>query len=148
MANKKITQLTDIGTTINEGDLLHVIDDPDGSPINKKMSIGNLFGNVPGLLNLKQDPEVKNSGTSGVISTEKIITNIETLAPSTFDLGDGTQGQLKFIIMTGYGGDGVISPTNLLGATTITMQALGQSILLLWSGGSWVVISSYGAIIA
>ncbi len=62
MADKKITALTDLGSgNIAAADLLHVIDDPSGTPINKKISVQSFFANVPNSV-------VVNPGASGSVT--------------------------------------------------------------------------------
>ena len=47
MADKKITQLTDLGDGLASVDLFHVVDDPSGTPINKKITAQDVFNNIP-----------------------------------------------------------------------------------------------------
>jgi hypothetical protein len=147
MANKKITQLTDIGTTVSSVDLLHIIDDPSGSPINKKLSIGNLFENIPGLLNLAQTPETITS--SGVMGIDKVISLISSGASNiTSTLANGGTGQLKFIVMTvDGGGDVTITPTSFINGTSMVFDSVGDSVLLLYTASGWAIISNNGVTI-
>ena len=54
MADKKVTQLTDLGDGLAAVDLFHVVDDPSGTPINKKISAEDVLNNIPSWLGLTQ----------------------------------------------------------------------------------------------
>ena len=54
MADKKITALTDIGTSIASADVWMVIDDVAGTPTNKKMSVSNFTPYLPYYLGFKK----------------------------------------------------------------------------------------------
>ena len=48
MADKKITALTVMnGSEVSATDILHVVDDPSGTPVNKRLAISSLFENIP-----------------------------------------------------------------------------------------------------
>jgi|LWDU01.1.fsa_nt_gi hypothetical protein len=149
MANKKITQLTDIGSSVATEDLLHIIDDPAGSPVNKKITIANLFENIPSLIKFTQTPQVVIA--DGSISVISVVTEVRTTAvPLNLTLADGSLGQLKFITMTvDGGGNCTITPTNFNNtATTIVLDSVGDSLLLMFVANKWTIISHNSAIVA
>lgn len=84
----------------------------------------------------------------GAINVTTYATTITTTGADAFTLADGTAGQRKLITMIVDGGDATITPTNLLGYTTITMGDVGDAVELVFVGTKWVVVSNQGCVLA
>ena len=83
MADKKVTQLTAL-TSPNDEDLLLLVDDPNGTPVNKKITVKSMFGAVPSKTAISGTLSVSSNGTfSGsntVFSSNVVVTG--TTRPS------------------------------------------------------------------
>ena len=132
MADKKITALTDLGTALADADLFHVVDDPSGTPINKKISAANVFNNIPTFLGLAQASEaITADASSQVANITSAVTEVDaTSAVGNLSLADGAEGQIKTFINVSTSGTNnvVITPTNLRGGATITLNAEGETV--------------------
>ena len=150
MADKKITALTDLGNAIASEVLLHVIDDPSGNPVNKKISVANFFNNIPTFVALDGTPHLCDT-TSEAIDVTTSITHINTTAGAHAGaMADGVNGQIKILTMIVKGGsnNSVVTPANLTGGSTITFDAVGDTATCVFTNNSWVVIALNGAVVA
>lgn len=95
---------------------------------------------------LMSKTESIGAGTGGAIDVVSSISELATDAGGdAFQLADGTEGQLKFIILkTDGGGDAVITPANPGGYTNITMADAGDSVTLMFTNGKWYVVGFGG----
>lgn len=91
------------------------------------------------------------SGAGAVNITTLATAFTSTATGNALTLADGAQGQLKTIIYVAEaaGGDtGVLTPTNLGSGTTITFNAVGDSVTLQFAGTDWWVVGFRGAVVA
>ena len=91
------------------------------------------------------------SGPGAVNITSLATAFTSTAAGNALTLADGAQGQLKTIIYVAEaaGGDtGILTPTNLGSATTITFNSVGDAVTLQFAGTDWWVVGFRGAAVA
>tara|TARA_Y100000361_G_scaffold50414_1_gene43842 strand:+ start:252 stop:713 length:462 start_codon:yes stop_codon:yes gene_type:complete len=149
MADKKVTQLTDLGNALASVDLFHVIDDPSGTPINKKVSAENVFHNIPSWIGMAQSSQslTSDGSTALAIDVTSAVTEINgTSGIATCSLADGSNGQVKVIINTAASGTytQTITPTNLRGYTSVLLNAPGETVTLMFKNSNWNIIGGNG----
>jgi len=157
MADKKITALTDLGDALAAGDLFHVVDDPSGTPINKKVAAEDVFNNIPSWLALKQTSQsiTGDGSTSTAINLTTAITEVNATsaaAPCTLAAAS-TDGQIKTILNVSTSGTNAvtITPTNLnattgggSAATNIVLNAPGETVTCMYKSSKWYIIAGNG----
>ena len=155
MADKKITALTDLGDALASVDLFHIIDDPTGTPINKKVTAEDVFNNIPSWLGLKDTPQSitgDGSTTSAISVTESTTLINATAANAPCTLEDGADGQIKIIINNSTGGTNAVGITpanfNAGSGTRVDIDAPGRSVMLMFKDSKWNVIGGNGQVVS
>ena len=153
MADKKITQLTDLGDGLASVDLFHIVDDPSGTPINKKITAEDVFNNIPTWIGFNSTSQsiTGDGSTSSAIEITNPVTEVNaTSAAAPVTLADGANGQIKIILNVSTGGTNAvtITPSNLRGGTTITLNAPGESVQCIFKNSNWNVIGGHNFTVA
>ena len=93
---------------------------------------------------------VQSLSGAGAVDLTNLITEVTTTGADALTLADGTtSGQVKIINMIVDGGDGTLTPTTFANGTTITFDAVAESVTLVWNSTiGWVATSVQGATIA
>ena len=152
MADKKITALTALGTGIAGEDLFHVIDDPSDTPVNKKITVDNVFGYIPSLIALNQTPQALSG--AGAVNITTAITHVTTAAGAsalTLTNTSVKNGMIKIITCVTAGGG--VSTLTITGAASssfdvVLFDAVGESLTLINTNSTWVVLAINGATIS
>ena len=144
MADKKITALN-ASTALSTDDLFHVVDDPSGSPTNKKITTTNVFSKIPTYLGLAATPATFTSGAIDVTTPISFLSATGTVA---YTLAAGTAGQIKTLVCTVAASTpvGVLTPVASAndGYNTITFNAVGETATLLYVNSGWMILALGG----
>jgi len=155
MADKKITALTAVAdSAIGADDLLHIVDNPGGTPVNKKMTIAQLFSNVPNAIAVD---DITVLTAAAVNLSTSFVTDFNGgafTAQQAFTLDDGSYtGQLKIIYMSTYHAssyNAVVTIATPLSASldVLTFNAQGDAAILIWNGSLWITLAHNSVAIA
>ena len=144
MADKNIRALTDLSTGIAGADLLHVIDDPTGTPINKKVSVTNFINNLPSFIGFSNSVENITDGIQAAVGITTAVTLLASSGSNTATtLADGTViGQIKIIVHDVDGGNSILAVTDALGFADLDFVDDGDTAMLMWTGTTgWALLS-------
>ena len=155
MADKKISALSLVSDTdIGADDLLHIVDNPGGTPVNKKMTIGQLFQNIPTHLAV-DDITTLTTTKDDLASSFATFIDISAVqsADVNFTLNNGTDvGQLKVIVAStepagSFRATIDVTSWGYSADTTdqIILDTRGESVVCMWSGTHWFPIANNSA---
>lgn len=139
----KVTD-NNIETTRSNDDLVLV---PNGTGAVDARANVNVAGNVTATGMFVGGVDTRTG--PGAISLTTLTTEIVTTGTNdALTLANGTLGQLKILVMKTDGGDGIITPATFANGTNITMDAVLDSVTLVYGSTGWVVLAAQNVAIA
>lgn len=92
---------------------------------------------------------VQTLAAAGAVDLVTLTTRIDSAGAIALTLADGTNGQMKIIVMGTDGGDATLTPTTKTGYSTITFNDAGDGVVLVFiTTKGWIVAGNNGATLA
>ena len=145
MADLKVSALVS-ASIVNSVDYLMLVQ--GGTSL--KVDVSTLALNMPSRINVVEPSEVL--AVSGVVATNKLVSKIKALTtPAAYTLAIGTHGMEKYIVCNAVE---VTTPTAVLtitggaGVSTVSFNAIGDSVHLKNIDALWYVVGSNSVVVA
>lgn len=92
---------------------------------------------------------VQTLAAAGAVNLTTLVTRVDSAGAIALTLADGTNGQVKIIVMGTDGGDATLTPTTKTGFSTITFNDAGDGVTLVFiTTKGWIVAGNNGATLA
>lgn len=92
---------------------------------------------------------VQTLAAAGAVNLTTLVTRIDSAGAIALTLADGTNGQVKIIVMGTDGGDATLTPTTKTGYSTITFNDAGDGVIVTFiTTKGWIVAANNGATLA
>lgn len=140
MADSKVTAMT-AAASVSPTDVLYLVK-PNTSPYDHKVTVANLFGGIPVPVVLEDDlilgGTVQVLTSAGAISVSTLVTRITSPdGAGTLTIPDGTEGQIKVIVMTSNTAGHNLTLNSNIGHSSIVFNSAGDTATLMFMAGNW-----------
>lgn len=86
---------------------------------------------------------------AGAVDVVSLTTKVTSTGANALTLANGTDGQVKIIVMVVDGGDATLTPTTKTGFSTIVFNDIGDGVGLVYTTTTgWIVFANNGATIS
>jgi len=139
MADTKVTAMNP-ATSVSPTDVLYLV--KPTTPFDHKVTVANLFGGIPVPVVLEDDlilgGAVQTMTSAGAISITTLVTRITSPdGAGTLTIPDGTDGQIKVVVMTSNNANHALTINTNIGHSSIVFNGPGDTATLMFLSGNW-----------
>ena len=143
MADKKISALT-ATTTTAASDIAHVVTGMGGTPINKKITVANLFNTIPTWIGFADTVTTMAADALAVPVTASVCHKTSGADAEALTIVAGTSGQVLIVVMiVDGGGTATLSGAQINGS--VAFSEVGHTATLLYTNSKWNMIGGSAA---
>ena len=143
MADKKISALTATVTTA-ASDIAHVVTGMGGTPINKKITVANLFNTIPTWIGFADTVTTVAADVLPIPVTASVCHKTSGSDAEALSIVAGTSGQVLIVVMiVDGGGTATLSGAQINGS--VAFSEVGHAATLLYTNSKWNMIGGNAA---
>ena len=138
MADKKISALTATVTTA-ASDIAHVVTGMGGTPVNKKITVANLFNTIPTWIGFADTVTTVAADVLPIPVTASVCHKTSGSDAEALTIVAGTSGQVLIVVMiVDGGGTATLSGAQINGS--VAFSEVGHTATLLYTNSKWNMI--------